>query len=96
MIYLYGAVALLIAGLFGWGSWERGEAIRHQHRAAAAEAVAQSDAVVLVVPLFVDADGVPDFEWMDAATRAVAPGGSITFQLVGTTWVERAFLTAAS
>jgi len=33
---------------------------------------------------------------LGAATRAVAPGGSITFQLVGTTWVERAFLTAAS
>lgn len=44
MLYVYGAVALLIAGLFGWGSWERGEAIRHQHRAAAAEAIAQSQA----------------------------------------------------
>ena len=33
---------------------------------------------------------------LGAATRAVAPGGSITFQKVGTTWVERAFLTAAS
>ena len=33
---------------------------------------------------------------LGAATRAVAPGGSITFQKVGTTWVERQFLTAAS
>jgi nucleotide sugar dehydrogenase len=38
------------------------------------EAVAQSEAVVLVVPLFVDADGVPDFRSMDSATRAVAAG----------------------
>lgn len=37
-------------------------------------AVACSDVVVLVVPLFVDADGVPDFGWMDAATRSVAAG----------------------
>ncbi|TXH32176.1 MAG: nucleotide sugar dehydrogenase [Actinobacteria bacterium] len=57
-----------------------------------AEAVAQSDAVVLVVPLFVDADGVPDFEWMDAATRAVArglqPGTLVSYETtlpVGTT-----------
>ncbi len=33
---------------------------------------------------------------LGAGTRAVAPGGSILFQKVGTTWVERAFLTAAS
>src|ERR671916_2726863 len=39
-----------------------------------ATAVAGSDAVVVVVPLFVDADGVPDFGWMDDATRAVAAG----------------------
>ena len=37
-------------------------------------AVAASDAVVVVVPLFVDADGVPDFGWMDAATRSIASG----------------------
>ncbi len=37
-------------------------------------AVADSDAVVIVVPLFVDQDGVPDFGWMDAATRDVAKG----------------------
>ncbi|MFS3127233.1 nucleotide sugar dehydrogenase [Nocardioides sp. Bht2] len=39
-----------------------------------AAAVAQSDAVIVVVPLFVDADGVPDFGWMDAATREIAKG----------------------
>jgi nucleotide sugar dehydrogenase len=39
-----------------------------------AAAVAASDAVVLVVPLFVDADGVPDFRAMDSATRDVAAG----------------------
>jgi nucleotide sugar dehydrogenase len=37
-------------------------------------AVAQAEAVVLVVPLFVDADGVPDFANFDGATRAVAEG----------------------
>jgi nucleotide sugar dehydrogenase len=39
-----------------------------------AAAVAKADAVVIVVPLFVDAEGVPDFGWMDAATRDVASG----------------------
>lgn len=39
-----------------------------------AAAVAQSDAVVIVVPLFVDGEGIPDFGWMDAATRDVARG----------------------
>lgn len=39
-----------------------------------ATAVAGADAVVIVVPLFVDADGVPDFGWMDAATSDVARG----------------------
>ena len=39
-----------------------------------AAAVAQADAVVVVVPLYVDAEGVPDFTWMDAATRAIAAG----------------------
>jgi nucleotide sugar dehydrogenase len=37
-------------------------------------AVADAEAVVVVVPLFVDADGVPDFAWMDDATRAIAAG----------------------
>ena len=38
------------------------------------EAVSIADAVVIVVPLFVDADGVPDFGWMDSATHDVARG----------------------
>jgi len=37
-------------------------------------AVAQSDVVVIVVPLFVDHQGVPDFSQMDLATKAVAQG----------------------
>jgi len=55
-------------------------------------AVAASDAVVVVVPLFVDADGVPDFGWMDAATRSIAsglrPGTLVSYETtlpVGTT-----------
>ena len=36
-----------------------------------AEAIPGADAVVLVVPLFVDADAKPDFGWMDAATRSL-------------------------
>ncbi len=39
-----------------------------------AAAVAASDVVVLVVPLFVDAAGQPDFGWMDSATADVARG----------------------
>lgn len=38
------------------------------------EAVSKSDAVVVVVPLFVDADGVPDFGWMDNATKSIGRG----------------------
>ena len=37
-------------------------------------AVSESDAVVVVVPLFVDKDGVPDFGWMDDATTKIAAG----------------------
>ncbi|MCW2914150.1 MAG: UDP-N-acetyl-D-mannosaminuronic acid dehydrogenase [Actinomycetia bacterium] len=55
-------------------------------------AVAESDAVVVVVPLFVDGEGVPDFGWMDAATRAIAaglrPGTLVSYETtlpVGTT-----------
>lgn len=55
-------------------------------------AVADSEAVVLVVPVFVDADGVPDFGWMDSATRDVAaglkPGTLISYETtlpIGTT-----------
>ncbi|MCX6460180.1 MAG: nucleotide sugar dehydrogenase [Actinobacteria bacterium] len=57
-----------------------------------AAAVAQSDAVVIVVPLFVDNDSKPDFGWMDAATRDIAaglkPGTLVSFETtlpVGTT-----------
>src|SRR4029453_17583089 len=57
-----------------------------------AAAVAQAEAVVVVVPLFVDADGVPDFGWMDDATRAIAaglrPGTLVSYETtlpVGTT-----------
>ena len=55
-------------------------------------AVATADAVVIVVPLFVDESGVPDFGWMDAATEAVArglkPGTLVSYETtlpVGTT-----------
>jgi len=41
---------------------------------ATSDAVSKSDAVVIVVPLFVDAEGIPDFGWMDSATRDVAKG----------------------
>ncbi|MEV8564715.1 nucleotide sugar dehydrogenase [Streptomyces sp. NPDC051322] len=57
-----------------------------------AAAVAGSEAVVVVVPLFVDAEGVPDFGWMDSATRAIAaglkPGTLVSYETtlpVGTT-----------
>lgn len=36
-----------------------------------AEAIPGADAVVVVVPLFVDKDAKPDFAWMDAATRSI-------------------------
>lgn len=38
------------------------------------EAVAASDVVVVVVPLFVDPAGLPDFAAMDSATRDIARG----------------------
>lgn len=38
------------------------------------EAVAQAEAVVVVVPLFVDEDSKPDFGWMEDATREIAKG----------------------
>ncbi|MDI1460067.1 nucleotide sugar dehydrogenase [Catellatospora sp. KI3] len=57
-----------------------------------AAAVADAEAVVVVVPLFVDHAGVPDFTAMDAATRAVAaglrPGTLVSYETtlpVGTT-----------
>ena len=55
-------------------------------------AVAQSEAVVVVVPLFVDEESRPDFAWMDAATEAIAaglqPGTLVSYETtlpVGTT-----------
>ncbi len=39
-----------------------------------AAAVAVSDVVVVVVPLFVDDDARPDFGWMDSATADIARG----------------------
>ncbi|GLZ09071.1 nucleotide sugar dehydrogenase [Actinomadura sp. NBRC 104412] len=55
-------------------------------------AVAESEAVVVVVPLFVDEAGTPDFGWMDAATRSIAaglkPGTLVSYETtlpVGTT-----------
>ena len=55
-------------------------------------AVAEADAVVIVVPLIVDQDGVPDFGPLDAATNAVAaglrPGTLVSYETtlpVGTT-----------
>jgi nucleotide sugar dehydrogenase len=57
-----------------------------------AAAVAESEAVVVVVPLFVDADGKPDFGWMESATRDIArglrPGTLVSYETtlpVGTT-----------
>ena len=34
-------------------------------------AIPQSDAIVVAVPLFVDGDNQPDFDWMDAATQSI-------------------------
>ncbi|MBX3087590.1 MAG: nucleotide sugar dehydrogenase [Cryobacterium sp.] len=55
-------------------------------------AVAKSEAVVVVVPLFVDKEGVPDFGWMDNATESVGrglkPGTLVSYETtlpVGTT-----------
>jgi len=55
-------------------------------------AVAQSEVVVVVVPLFVDAESRPDFGWMDSATEAIArglrPGTLVSYETtlpVGTT-----------
>ncbi|MEU1267068.1 nucleotide sugar dehydrogenase [Streptomyces sp. NPDC005799] len=55
-------------------------------------AVTHAEAVVLVVPVYVDAHGTPDFGWMDTATQAVArglrPGTLVSYETtlpVGTT-----------
>jgi len=57
-----------------------------------AAAVAESAAVVVVVPLFVDGAGIPDFTWMQSATRDIArglrPGTLVSYETtlpVGTT-----------
>lgn len=57
-----------------------------------AAAVADSDAVVVVVPLFVDDEARPDFGWMDSATEDIArglkPGTLVVYETtlpVGTT-----------
>ncbi len=58
-----------------------------------AEAIPGADAVVIVVPLFVDeATGAPDFGWMDGATASLArhldPGTLVSYETtlpVGTT-----------
>ena len=56
------------------------------------QAVAGADAVVVVVPLFVDDAAQPDFGWMDAATadigRGLRPGTLVSYETtlpVGTT-----------
>jgi nucleotide sugar dehydrogenase len=41
-----------------------------------AKAVPGADVVVVVVPLFVDDDGLPDYGWMDSATRDI--GANLT------------------
>lgn len=55
-------------------------------------AVRQADAVIIVVPLFVNEEGIPDFGWMDAATEKIAaglkPGTLVSYETtlpVGTT-----------
>ena len=55
-------------------------------------AVSECETVVVVVPLFVDAEGVPDFGWMDSATQAIGkglqPGTLVSYETtlpVGTT-----------
>lgn len=57
-----------------------------------ADAIPGADAIVLVVPLFVDQDAKPDFGWMDSATKELAqhltPGTLVSYETtlpVGTT-----------
>ena len=71
------------------------ESVKSGHFTATTDtttAVSQSDAVVIVVPLFVDEEGIPDFGWMDAATEKIAkglkPGTLVSYETtlpVGTT-----------
>jgi nucleotide sugar dehydrogenase len=65
-------------------------------------AVADSDAVVVIVPLLVDANGACDFESIDSATRAIAgglrPGALVSYETtlpVGTTRTRFAPMLAA-
>lgn len=60
-----------------------------------ADAVRQSEVVVVVVPLFVDEEARPDFGWMDSATddiaRGLQPGTLVSYETtlpVGTTRVR--------
>lgn len=57
-----------------------------------ADAIPVADVIVVVVPLFVDDEGLPDFGWMDSATRDIAanltPGTLVIYETtlpVGTT-----------
>ena len=71
------------------------ETVKSGHLTATTDtttAVSESDAVVIVVPLFVDEEGIPDFGWMDAATENIAkglkPGTLVSYETtlpVGTT-----------
>ncbi|HEY4898235.1 MAG TPA: nucleotide sugar dehydrogenase [Candidatus Nanopelagicaceae bacterium] len=71
------------------------EVVKSGHLTATTDttaAVSQSEVVVIVVPLFVDIEGIPDFAWMDAATEKIAaglkPGTLISYETtlpVGTT-----------
>lgn len=64
-----------------------------------ADAIPGADVVVVVVPLFVDDQGIPDFGWMDAATETIGdhlrPGTLVAYETtlpVGTTrhrWAPR-------
>ncbi len=56
------------------------------------EAVRDAQAVVVVVPLYVDGEGTPQFDWIDSATRDIAaglqPGTLVSYETtlpVGTT-----------
>lgn len=71
------------------------EVVKSGHLTATTDttaAVNESDAVVIVVPLFVNEEGIPDFGWMDAATEKIAaglkPGTLVSYETtlpVGTT-----------
>lgn len=57
-----------------------------------ADAIPSADAVVVVVPLFVDGDGRPDFGWMDGSShdigKSLTPGTLVIYETtlpVGTT-----------